>query len=261
MYKFRSASRFISTYTTSNSIISFRLPTNNNQSPTIENVTKFGEIEAVKGEQELPKVKNEIDELMKSIPSPPRLELTDGILNVLKDVENVINNDFVRVGENDDKDIQKIKDEYNFDDIKNEFDDGKVLEILDIFCGGDNNKKFRINCEMLGLMGGNSRFIDFLCSSVGEQIMQANSISIHLESGNLFYDNFNTNNFNTNFYDFLLNQQDQNKLIIKKQLPTTKLLNSIWVIFYKVLIMKKLMISIYFLIKTQNIFFTSLMLI
>ena len=152
MYKFRSASRFISTYTTSNSIISFRLPTNNNQSPTIENVTKFGEIEAVKGEQELPKVKNEIDELMKSIPSPPRLELTDGILNVLKDVENVINNDFVRVGENDDKDIQKIKDEYNFDDIKNEFDDGKVLEILDFFCGGDNNKKFRINCEMLDLM-------------------------------------------------------------------------------------------------------------
>ena len=45
----------------------FRLPTNNNQLPTVGNVTKFGEIEVVKGEQELPrtKIKNEINELMK----------------------------------------------------------------------------------------------------------------------------------------------------------------------------------------------------
>ena len=68
---------------------------------------------------------------MKSIPSPPRLELTDENLNVLNDGENVINDDFVKVEENDD--IQEIKDEYNFDDIKNEFDDEKFLKYFDFF--------------------------------------------------------------------------------------------------------------------------------
>ena len=87
----------------------FSLPANNNEPPTIGNVIKFGEIKAVKGKQELPRVENEIDALMKSIPSPPRLELDDEILNVLKDAENVINNGFVKVEENDDKDIQRLR--------------------------------------------------------------------------------------------------------------------------------------------------------
>ena len=73
-------------------------------------------------------LKNKIDEFMKSFPPPPRLELTDEILNVLTDAENVINNE-----ETDDKDIQQIKDEYNLDYIKNEFDEGKVPEILEFF--------------------------------------------------------------------------------------------------------------------------------
>ena len=45
---------------------------------------------------------------MKSIPSPPRVELIDEILTVSKDTENVINNDFVKVEESNDKNIQKI---------------------------------------------------------------------------------------------------------------------------------------------------------
>ena len=40
-------------------------------------------------------------------------------------------------------------------------------------------------------------------------------MSIHLERRNLFYDNFNTQE---SFYDFLLNQQDENKQIIKKKI-------------------------------------------
>ena len=235
----------------------FSLPTNN-QLPTIRNVTNFGEIEAMKGEKELPKVKNEIDELMKSIPSLPRLELNDEILNVSKDAENVIDNDFVKVEENDDKDIQETKDGYNFDDI-DEFDNGKVPEILEFFCGGDDNEKFRINCEMLGLTGDNSNFIDFLCSPAGEQMMQENSMSIHLESGNLFYYNFNTQE---NFYDFLLNQYNKNKLTIKTRKSILENFQTVFArLFYKVLIMKKLINLTYFLTKTQNIYFTSLMLI
>ena len=79
-------------------------------------------------------------------------------------------------------------------------------------------------------------------------------MSIHLESGNLSYDNFSTQK---SFYGFLLNQQDKTKLIINKKYCITKLLKIIYAIFYKVLIMKKLISSICSPTKTQNIYFTS----
>ena len=68
---------------------------------------------------------------------------------------------------------------------------------------------------MLGIDDDGTQFIDFLCSPKGEEIMQENSLSIHLEMGNIFYDKFN---IQEKFYDFLLNQQDQNKEIIKKKI-------------------------------------------
>ena len=43
--------------------------------------------------------------------------------------------------------------------------------------------------------------------------MTNNSLSIHIESGNIFYRDFNTNE---NFYSFLLAQQDDTKAIIPK---------------------------------------------
>ena len=39
---------------------------------------------------------------------------------------------------------------------------------------------------MLGIDGGKSKIIDFLCSPKGEEIMQEISLSIHLETGNIF---------------------------------------------------------------------------
>ena len=173
--------------------ISSKPPTDVNK-PTVGRVTKFGKIEAVRSEQEAWKVdiKNEIDESMKSVPSPPRLELSNEILNLLNNAEDIINNDFVKVDEFDDKDIQEIKDEYSFDDIKNEFDGGKVPEILEFFYEGVDNEKPRINWKILGLTGQNTDLIDYLCSKDGEQLLQESSISIYLETGNIFHDNFNT---------------------------------------------------------------------
>ena len=44
--------------------------------------------------------------------------------------------------------------------------------------------------------------------------MTNNSLSIHIESGNIFYHNFNTNE---NFYSMLLAQQDETKSIVTKR--------------------------------------------
>ena len=99
---------------------------------------------------------------MRIIPSRPPLQLSDKILNVLSDAEDVINNKFVKVEEFDNKDLQDMKDKYNFDDIKSEFDNGKIPDILEFLYGGDDNENFRINCKMLDLTNENNDFIDIL---------------------------------------------------------------------------------------------------
>ena len=67
---------------------------------------------------------------------------------------------------------------------------------------------------MLNLNKNNSTFIDSLCSEKIEQILYSNSLSIPLEIGIVFYNNFNTNK---TFYGFLLAQQEKTKKITKKK--------------------------------------------
>ena len=45
--------------------------------------------------------------------------------------------------------------------------------------------------------------------------MTKNSLSIHIETGKMFYQNFNRNG---NFYSFLLAQQDETEKIIPKRI-------------------------------------------
>ena len=54
-------------------------------------------------------------------------------------------------------------------------------------------------------------FIDFLSSYYSSRIMRECKISIHIETGNLYYGNLNTGESQ---YDFLLNQQNQKKKLI-----------------------------------------------
>ena len=63
----------------------------------------------------------------------------------------------------------------------------------------------------LGLNKDNENFIDFLTSDTGSQIFRENMLSIHIESGNIFYDNYN---INESIYSFSLNQQDETKQVI-----------------------------------------------
>ena len=184
--------------------------------PTIGAATRFGQIEAVHGKQEInhENLENKVDEITRGILSPPKLELSDGILNVLEDAEDIVNNNFLNENDLNEKDIEDIKKDYDFGDIKNNLDERNIPPVLDFFYGGEN-EKFRINCDMLGLNNDNSELIDFICHGKGEEMMQENSLSIHVEIGNIFYNNFNTNE---SFYDFLLAKQDEDKQLIKKRI-------------------------------------------
>ena len=66
-------------------------------------------------------------------------------------------------------------------------------------------------CLRLGLNKDNASFTDFLSSSIGSQIFRENMLSIHIETENTFYDNYNTNE---SIHSFLLNKQDETKQII-----------------------------------------------
>ena len=63
----------------------------------------------------------------------------------------------------------------------------------------------------LNLSKENENFIGFLSSNVGSQIRRENMPSINIETGNIFYENYSTNE---SIYDFLLRQQDETKKII-----------------------------------------------
>ena len=66
-------------------------------------------------------------------------------------------------------------------------------------------------CSQVGLNKNNEHFIDFFSSDIGWQIFRKNILSINIKTGNIFYDNYNTNE---SIYSFLLNQQDKTKQII-----------------------------------------------
>ena len=66
-------------------------------------------------------------------------------------------------------------------------------------------------CSRLGLNKDTENFTDFLSLDIGSQILSKNMLSIHVQMGNIFYDNYNTNK---SIYTFLLNQQDEAKQLI-----------------------------------------------
>ena len=68
--------------------------------------------------------------------------------------------------------------------------------------------------EFIGLSPINREFGAFLLSDLGRKTMTENKLSIHVESGNIFYDNHNTGE---NFYSFLLSQQNDEAAYIPKK--------------------------------------------
>ena len=57
--------------------------------------------------------------------------------------------------------------------------------------------------------------MNYIISDTSQNMMKKNSPSIHIESGDIFYNDFNTKE---NFYNFLLAQQDESKQFIPKRI-------------------------------------------
>ena len=80
------------------------------------------------------KVIDKIDTAIYELPDPPKIEIGDPLLNVLTtEAEGILEDDYVNDKVIQEKTIEQIKDEYNFDDIKDAFDEGKIPPQLNLF--------------------------------------------------------------------------------------------------------------------------------
>ena len=90
------------------------------------------------------KVLDKIDDKIYEISDLPKLEQGDGLANVLgPEAEDILKEKFVNPKELEYETLENIKEEYNFDKIKDAFDEASVPKQLEFFYGGDNEKSIQ----------------------------------------------------------------------------------------------------------------------
>ena len=89
-------------------------------------------------------------------------------------------------------------------------DDQKLFE-FEFFTGG-KNQKFDKYIGHFGLSSNNLEFLDFLQSDFCKEILENNDLKIHIETGNIYYKNIDTNE---SIFEFFKNQQNSSKGNIK----------------------------------------------
>ena len=179
----------------------------------------FGSIGAIMGPRSEEKKNindnNEIDDFLYKLPDNfPTLELGDKLLDTLGNVGEEVLADTPTKKNEEDTVLKDIIDEYNIPDMKNTMDEtGEVPENIYFFNGGES-KGFANALEFLGISPENREFAAFLLSDLGRKTMIQNKLSIHVDSGDTFYDNHNTEE---NFYSFLLSQQNEEAAFVPKK--------------------------------------------
>ena len=180
----------------------------------------FGSIGAMMDPKakEKSKTSQEIDDFLYELPDngAPTLELGDGLLNSLGNEGQDLFDGVPTKKEEEDTVLQDIIDEYGIPDMKDEMDEtGQVPESIYFFYGGDSDQ-FVEALKFIGIQGQNREFATFLMSDEDRRLMTQNKLSIHVETetGDIFYDNHNTEE---NFYNFLLSQQNDEAAEVPKK--------------------------------------------
>ena len=82
------------------------------------------------------------------------------------------------------------------------------------FSTGGENSKFNSFVKRFGLSTENTDFVNFLQSDFCKEILQQNDLRIHIETGNIYYDDKDTNK---SIFEFITNQQNNSKGIIRDE--------------------------------------------
>ena len=92
-------------------------------------------------------------------------------------------------------------------------DEQNIFE-FEFFTGGIN-QKINSFVQKFGLTTENLKFLDFLQTDGCKEILVSNDLKIHIETGNIYYDDTDTNEW---IFEFMKNQQDSSKGIINTDL-------------------------------------------
>ena len=154
-----------------------------------------------------------IDDTLYELPEDTVLEWGDGLIgNSRVEAEDLFQPENITKQEEEDLMLQQIKQEYSFEDIKESLDEEKIPENIYFFYGGESDNFYRA-VEFMGPDANNREFTAFLISDIGRQVMTSNTLSMHLEIGQIFYEYHNTGE---NFYNFLVAQQNEEAAFIPK---------------------------------------------
>ena len=104
-------------------------------------------------------------------------------------------------------------EEYEIEKIRVTMDETAQVPERIYFFYGRESEQFVNALEFIGLSPINREFSVFLISDLGRKTMTQNKLSIHVESGHIFYDN---HNIGENFYNFLLSQQNDEVVYVPK---------------------------------------------
>ena len=176
----------------------------------------FGSQAATAVRENKTKTQQKVDVFLYKLPdSMPELVLGDGLLNRLgTEAEDLFNSDVLPFKKEEENEILKdIMSEYETDKLETQWTrKEKFLKVFISLYGGDSDQ-FNSALECIGLSPINREFGAFLMSNLGWKTMTQNKLSMHVDSGDIFYDNHNTGE---NFYSFLLSQQSDEATYVPK---------------------------------------------
>ena len=156
----------------------------------------------------------QIDDTIYELPEQPDLELGSGLIDALGvEANDLLDADFITKEEENDTVLEQIKEDCNFDGIKDTFDESIVHESVEFFYGGDS-EIFPWNIEFLNPNSDNREFVASLLSDLGRNVRTSNRLSIHIANGDIYYGNHNSGE---NLYNFLIDQQNEDTAFIPRK--------------------------------------------
>ena len=109
---------------------------------------------------------------------------------------------------------EKIKNEIallNYNNIMKELNRSQIPLKLDFFVGGEENMDLQNKIIQLSIDEDGLEFLSYLQSEYCDELMKRNKIKIHLESGNLF---FNNKDSGESIYSFFLAKSKYTKILM-----------------------------------------------
>ena len=143
------------------------------------------------------------------------LHLSEQLSKLFPDVEDG-GGKYISQDNDDDQKINELPIP-ELTEILSKIDKGEVPKQFEFFEGGQN-KEFEDKVKLIGLSTDSNKFLEVLQSYFCQEIFIQNKLKIHTETGNIFFDNVDTNE---SIYRFFQQQENQSKAKINFELSFT----------------------------------------